>query len=212
MTQAWTSGVEKTWKSLSGWVNAASWHGWILSCADRLSGVSAGLSNTHVHACYPSTALTKHFGGSSSWLVLNQTYSGCHATETIRLRQTPSRRVQRFPVRWQAVKFVLQVVCWKRFVLHRSGSVEGLWRSLRALTWVTCSERPRPTHFPEERDRSSTKIIDGWQKSGWMSLRTFSTLSHLVSWAERGVCGCVSQRQDLRALINLCMYLLMCWA
>lgn len=66
---------------------------------------------------------------------------------------------------------------------HRSGSVEGLWRSSRVLTWVTCSERRRPTRFPEERDRSSTRITAAWRRSGWMNSRTSFTSSLLVRQA-----------------------------
>lgn len=51
-----------------------------------------------------------------------------------------------------------------------------------ALMWVMCSERRRPTRFQEGQDRSSTKTTAAWQKSGWMNLKTFSTLSLLVSF------------------------------
>ena len=68
------------------------------------------------------------------------------------------------------------------FVCYRFGSVVGLWRLSHALMWVMCSERQRPTRFQEGQGRSSTKTTAAWLKSGWTNLRTFSTLSLLVSF------------------------------
>lgn len=70
-----------------------------------------------------------------------------------------------------------------RLCVLRSGSAGARWRSSPALTWATCSERPRPTRFLEERVRSSTKTTGAWRKSGWTSSKTSFTLFLLVSWA-----------------------------
>lgn len=65
----------------------------------------------------------------------------------------------------------------------RSGSVGARWRSSPALTWATCSERPHPTRFLGEPDRSSTKTTGAWRRSGWTNSKTSFTLFLLVSWA-----------------------------
>lgn len=64
---------------------------------------------------------------------------------------------------------------------YRSGSAGELLKSSRVLTWVTCSVKRLLTRSPEEPGRSSTRTTDGWQRFGWMSSRTSSTSSHLVS-------------------------------
>lgn len=101
MTQAWTSGVERTWKSLSEWVStpAANWHDCFLPCTGRHSGVSARVQK-HTHTCtcefdFSDTEMLTWLilCQTSSWLAFNQTCSDCHNTDRTSLRHSSPSRV-----------------------------------------------------------------------------------------------------------------------
>lgn len=69
-------------------------------------------------------------------------------------------------------------------VFFRSGSVEGLWKSILALTWVTCFQRKR--HIRETRPWPTAC---GRQKSGWMNSKKFITTAALMHVWYAYLCG-----------------------
>ena len=198
MTQAWTSGVERTWKSLSEWVNTptANRHDCFLPSTGRQSGVSAqGQKRTHAKMT-TCEFLTKLL----TWLILCQASLWQAFIKLFFATQTEAICVIHLSAEFSIQPLLIKqsdfIICLfytvncenVLFVLHRFGSAVGRWRSSHVHTWVMCSERLRPTRFPEEQDRSSTKITGAWPKSGWMNLKTSSISSLLVSWP---VCVCV---------------------
>ncbi|XP_078408319.1 polypeptide N-acetylgalactosaminyltransferase 13 isoform X3 [Cetorhinus maximus] len=67
-----------------------------------------------------------------------------------------------------------------RTISVRYGSVVVPWKLLLVLTLVMCSVKQPHTLSLVVLDISLTRTIDAWQKSGWMTSRTSSTLYHQI--------------------------------
>lgn len=111
MTQAWTSGVERTWKSLSEWVNSHSGSTWQCSSIHwQIFRIVCTASKTHTHThtyklllsvgstvCLTQLALCL----IPSWLANSRTYSDCDNKERANLRhQSPSSTCWSVPVHY----------------------------------------------------------------------------------------------------------------
>lgn len=76
------------------------------------------------------------------------------------------------------------LICFLSWGFFRSGSVEGVWKSILALTWVTSFRRKRHT-----REARPWLTACGRQKSGWTNTKKCITIAALMLVWYAYLCG-----------------------
>lgn len=210
---AWTSGAERTWKSLSEWVNtpAANWHDCILPFTGRHSGVSARVQrHPYMHITLVTT-LTKLLTWlilcqASSWLALNQTYSDCQNTD--RTKQSISQHSSLSAFAHSVIE--LYTVCILHSILYAcvlvSTDLAVRWDS-RNCHMLSCGSRVQKgdaLHVSRgnRTDHQQKQPAPGRSVDGWIQKLL---LYHLSWW----VGTCVRVCADVRACVLVCMC--SCW-
>lgn len=198
MTQAWTSGVERTWKSLSEWVNTANWRDSNLPSSGRRSGVSARFdksTQTHRHRCSTSK-LTKLL----SWLI---PLSGVILLDwlSIKLFQTATTQLSASSlllIRSSSMSPSTRCFappCWRGFIPLQ------IWQCGGTLEIVTCSHvghvfrKATPYTFPggtgQIINKNNRRLAEVWMDE-------FKNFFYIIS---PGKLDCV---EKLRARVCLC--------